>query len=79
MLTPSVGWGLGGVREGVGVGVLRRKLPGLSSWRSGEQDWEIFQSTDAGTFFPWVRVGRGGNAFFGRVFERVFILSRGIC
>lgn len=39
------------------MGVLRRKLPGLSSWQSGEQDWEILQSTDAGTFFPWVGVG----------------------
>ena len=41
------------------MGVFKRKLPGLSSWQSGELDWEIPQSTVAGTFLPW---GWGGGA-----------------
>ena len=45
------------------MGVFKRKLPGLSSWQSGELDWEIPKSTVSGTFLPWGWGGGGGKRF----------------
>lgn len=69
----GVRWG-----EGRSRGGSVKRAPGLSSWRSGGKTGRIFQSTDAGTFFPWVGMGSGGNAFFGCVLRSLHPQSRNL-